>query len=73
MEQQMKIMEALTSKNLMLVNSNRWLVLCNGSYTVFEHRFRKVTDVQIYTGADEEMAVKFLINGENTHTPEEKA
>ena len=60
----MKIMEALEQKNMMLVNGNRWLVLRDGTFTVFEHRFRKVTDVQIYHGSDEEEAVRFLIEGE---------
>ena len=61
----MKILEALASKNLMLVSGNRWLVLRNGSFTVFEHKFRKVTDVQIYTGTDEDIAVRYLIEGES--------
>ena len=60
----MKIMEALASKNLMLVNGNRWLVMNDGIFTVFEHRFRKVTDVQLFSGEDEESAVRFLIEGD---------
>lgn len=60
----MKIMEALEGKNIMLVNGNRWMVLRDGVFTVFEHRFRKVTDTQIYHGSDEEEAVRFLIEGE---------
>jgi hypothetical protein len=59
----MKIMEALAGKNLMLVNGNRWLVLRNGTFTVFEHKFRKVTDVQLYSGTEEETAVRFLVEG----------
>lgn len=59
----MKILEALENKNIMLVNGNRWLVLKNGRFTVFEHRFRKVTDVQIFTGEDEDSAVKVLLEG----------
>ncbi len=59
----MKIMEALANKNLMLVNGNRWLVLHNGLYTVFEHHLKKVTDKQLYQGADEETAVQALLEG----------
>jgi hypothetical protein len=59
----MKILEALEEKNVMLVNGNRWLVLNNGTYKVFEHKFRKVTDVEIYSGDSEEAAVKFLVEG----------
>ncbi len=59
----MKILEALEEKNVMLVNGNRWLVLNNGSFKVFEHKFRKVTDVEIYSGESEEVAVKFLVEG----------
>jgi len=59
----MNIKQALSEKNLMLVNGNRWLVLKNEIYTVFEHRYRKVTDAMIYAGPDEETAVKFLISG----------
>jgi len=69
----MKILEALAAKNLMVVNGNRWLVFRNGLFTVFEHKFRKVTDVQIYSGADEEMAVKFLIQGESAGSTTENA
>lgn len=64
----MKLMEALASKNLMVVNGNRWLVFRNGSFTVFEHKFRKVTDVQIYNGTDEESAVKLLVEGDSAST-----
>lgn len=69
----MKILEALASKNLMVVNGNRWLVLRNGSFTVFEHKFRKVTDIQIYSGVDEEAAVKFLIEGDSAGSSTENA
>ena len=69
----MKILEALASKNLMVVNGNRWLVLRGGTFTVFEHKFRKVTDVQIYSGADEETAVKFLIEGDSAGSSTETA
>lgn len=64
----MKILEALETKNMMLVSGNRWLILRNGAYTVFEHRFRKVTDVQLYQGPDEETAVKFLLEGDTSET-----
>ena len=59
----MKILEALEERNVMLVNGNRWLVLNNGIYKVFEHKFRKVTDVEIYTGESEEAAVRLLVEG----------
>jgi hypothetical protein len=59
----MKIMEALATKNLMLVNGNRWLVLRETTFTVFEHHFHKVTDSQLYSGTDEESAVKILLEG----------
>ena len=59
----MKIMDALATKNLMLVNGNRWLVLRNGLFTVFEHHLKKVTDKQIYQGEDEETAVQMLLEG----------
>jgi hypothetical protein len=59
----MKIMVALATKNIKLLFANRWLVMENGIYHVFEHRLRKVTDIQIYEGADEEIAVRFLIEG----------
>lgn len=59
----MKILEALEEKNVMLVNGNRWLVLNSGIFKVFEHRFRKVTDVEIYSGDNEETAVQILIEG----------
>jgi len=69
----MKILEALAAKNLMVVNGNRWLVFRNGLFTVFEHKFRKVTDVQIYSGAEEETAVKFLIEGDSAGNSAETA
>lgn len=69
----MNIMEALASKNLMLVNGNRWLVMNDGSYTVFEHRFRKVTDLQLYSGVDEETAVRFLIEGNPKSSEQDQA
>ncbi len=59
----MKIMEALASKNLMLVNGNRWLVLRKGAFMVFEHRMRKVTDTRLYQGENEDTAVQFLLEG----------
>ena len=59
----MKIMEALASKNLMLVNGNRWLVLRKGAFIVFEHHMRKVTDTQLYQGENEDTAVQFLLEG----------
>jgi len=69
----MKIMEALASKNLMLVNGNRWLVMNDGIYTVFEHRFRKVTDLQLFSGVDEETAVQFLIEGNPKSSEQDQA
>ena len=69
----MKILQALETKNLMLVNGNRWLIFRNGVYTVFEHRFRKVTDTRLYQGAEEETAVKFLIEGDSAGSSTEKA
>lgn len=59
----MKILEAMEEKNVMLVNGNRWLVLNNGTFKVFEHKFRKVTDVEIYSGESEETALIFLVEG----------
>jgi len=67
----MRIMEALATKNFKLLYGNRWLIQENGIYHVFEHKFRKVTDKEIYKGSDEETAVKFLIDGsENSYSPE---
>ncbi|MBA4376470.1 MAG: hypothetical protein C0401_09910 [Anaerolinea sp.] len=68
----MNIMEALASKNIKLLNCNRWLVLNAGIYTVFEHRFRKATDVKIYEGENEEDAVRFLIDGESASASKEQ-
>lgn len=63
----MRLMEALAAKNIKLLYGNRWLILENGIYHVFEHKFRKVTDTEIYKGSDEETAVRVLIEGtENT-------
>lgn len=59
----MRIMEALAIKNIKLLYGNRWLILENEIYHVFEHKFRKVTDTDIYTGTSEETAVRFLIEG----------
>lgn len=59
----MKIMEALAEKNIKVLYGNRWLIQENGLYHVFEHKFRKVTDTEIYTGTGEETAVRFLIDG----------
>ena len=67
----MKIMEALAEKNIKLLFGNRWLILDNGIYHVFEHKFRKVTDTEIYTGIGEETAVSFLIEGnESSRNPD---
>lgn len=66
----MKIMEALATKNIKLLFGNRWLILENGIYHVFEHRLRKVTDNEIYKGSDEESAVRVLIEGNaNSRSP----
>jgi hypothetical protein len=62
-ENPMKIMEALTKETLKLVYSNRWLVLEKGIFYVFEQKFRKATALKIFKGADEEIAVRFLIEG----------
>ena len=59
----MKIMEALAEKNIKLLFGNRWLILENGVYHVFEHKFRKVTDTEIYSGVEEETAVRLLLEG----------
>jgi hypothetical protein len=59
----MKIMDALATKNIKLLFANRWFVMENGIYHVFEHRLHKVTDIKIYEGTDEEIAVRFLIEG----------
>jgi len=69
----MKIMEALASKNLMLVNGKRWLVIRNGAFIVFEHHMRKVTDAQLYRGEDEDEAVRFLLEGSETGPSQDKA
>ncbi len=69
----MKIIEALETKNAMVVNGNRWLVFHKGLFTVFEHRFRKVTDVQLYQGPDEDTAVKFLIEGDTLESSTKNA
>ena len=67
----MKIMEALAIKNIKILFSNRWLILENGIYHVFEHKLRKVTDTEIYTGTSEETAVRFLIDdSENSYSPD---
>jgi predicted secreted acid phosphatase len=67
----MRIMEALATKNIKILFGKRWLILENGIYHVFEHKFRKVTDTEIYTGTDEETSVRFLIEGsENTYSPD---
>ena len=59
----MRIMEAVATKNIKLLYGNRWLILENEIYHVFEHKLRKVTDTEIYTGNSEETAVRFLIEG----------
>jgi hypothetical protein len=59
----MKIVQALAEKNIKLLFGNRWLILENGIYHVFEHKFRKVTDSEIYNGGDEETAVRVLLEG----------
>lgn len=59
----MKIMEALAEKNIKILFGNRWLIQENGIFHVFEHKFRKVTDSEIYDGVEEEIAVKFLLEG----------
>ena len=64
----MKIMEALAIKNIKLLYGNRWLILENGAFHVFEHKLRKVTDTEIYTGTNEETAVRFLIDGRDNST-----
>jgi len=67
----MRVMEALATKNIKLLYGNRWLILENEIYHVFEHKFRKVTDTEIYTGTDEETAVMVLIEGsENSYRPD---
>lgn len=60
----MRIMEALATLNIKLLFGNRWLIYEEGTYYVFEHKFRKVTDTTIYQGQDEETAVRFLIEGQ---------
>ena len=64
----MKIIDALETCNCMLVNGNRWLVLKNGVFVVFEHHLRKATDEKIYSGADEEAAVEALTKREQKLT-----
>lgn len=59
----MRVMDALAQKNIKLLFGNRWMILESGVFHVFEHRFRKVTDTEIYTGVDEEIAVKHLLEG----------
>ncbi len=59
----MKIMEALAEKNIKVLFGNHWLIQENGIYHVFEHKFRKVTDTEIYSGTDEETAVRLLLEG----------
>jgi len=59
----MRIMEALETKNIKILFNNRWLILEKGIFHVFEHKLRKVTDIEIYSGASEETAVRFLIEG----------
>lgn len=67
----MRIMEALAIKNIKILFSNRWLILEKDTYHVFEHKFRKVTDAEIYTGTSEETAVMVLIEGsENSYRPD---
>ena len=61
----MKIMEAITTQNIKLLFGNRWLILEDGTFYVFEHKFRKVTDAIIYKGQDEDTAVRFLIEGQS--------
>jgi hypothetical protein len=64
-------MEALETKNIKILFSNRWLILEKGNYHVFEHKLRKVTDIEIYSGTSEETAVQFLIDGsEKTRSPD---
>jgi len=59
----MKILEALAKKNIKVLFGNRWLIQEIGIYHVFEHKFRKVTDTEIYSGVDEDTAVKHLLEG----------
>ncbi len=64
----MKILEALAEKNIKMLFGNRWLIQENGIYHVFEHKFRKVTDIEIYKGSNEEAAVNYLLEGSgNSH------
>ena len=64
----MRVMEALATKNIKLLYGNRWLILEKDIYHVFEQKFRKVTDAEIYTGTSEETAIRFLTEGsENSY------
>ena len=64
----MRVMEALATNNIKLLYGNRWLILEKDIYHVFEHKFRKITDTEIYTGTSEETAIRFLTEGsENSY------
>ena len=59
----MKIMEALAKENVKILFGSRWLIQESGIFYVYLHKVKRTTDVNLYTGSDEETAVRFLIEG----------
>jgi hypothetical protein len=59
----MKLLEAIASEDLRVAYRTRWLIIERDQYYVYELVLKKATPLTLYAGSDEEIAVKFLLEG----------